>query len=78
MTKENHLVGSFNVLDIPPAPRGAPQIEVTFNVDKCGILSLSAVDTSTNKNMTIVTKKGGGLPNEEIDRLVNEIAQYKL
>ena len=78
-TKDNNFLGKFELLNIPLAPRGVPQIEVTFDVDKDGVLSVSAVDTSTGQESTIeVSSNTGGLSKEVIDRLVTEIAQYKL
>jgi len=50
MTKDNHLLGSFNLEGIPPAPRGTPQIEVTFDIDANGILNVSAVEKATGKS----------------------------
>merc|ERR1719223_1877937 len=78
MTKDNHLLGKFDLTGIPPAPRGVPQIEVTFDVDANGILNVSAVDTSTGKaeNITITNDKGR-LSKEDIDRMVNEAEKYK-
>ena len=53
MTKDNHLLGKFELTGIPPAPRGVPQIEVTFDIDANGILNVSAVDKSTGKENKI-------------------------
>src|SRR5207244_9506565 len=60
MTKDNHHLGKFNLDGIPPAPRGVPQIEVTFDLDANGIMTVSAVDKSTGKasNITITNDKG--------------------
>merc|ERR1719370_574654 len=78
MTKDNNILGKFELSGIPPAPRGVPQIEVTFDVDANGILNASAVDTSTGKaeNITITNDKGR-LSKEDIDRMVNEAEKYK-
>merc|ERR1719370_2803017 len=78
MTKDNNILGKFELSGIPPAPRGVPQIEVTFDVDANGILNVSAVDTSTGKaeNITITNDKGR-LSKEDIDRMVNEAEKYK-
>merc|ERR1719284_1974346 len=60
MTKDNHILGKFNLEGIPPAPRGTPQIEVTFDIDANGILNVSAVDKATGKQnkITITNEKG--------------------
>merc|ERR1712071_377206 len=78
MTKDNNILGKFELSGIPPAPRGVPQIEVTFDVDANGILNVSAVDTSTGKaeNITITNDKGR-LSKEDIDRMVSEAEKYK-
>ena len=77
-TKDNHLLGTFNLENIPPAPRGVPQIVVTFDVDPNGILNVSAQDVSTGnvKSITITNDKGR-LSKEEVERLVREAEQHK-
>lgn len=77
MTKANNLLGGFDLVDIAPAPRGVPQIDVAFEVDKDGILSVSAVDTATMAGIQVMTDKGG-LSKEDMDRLVEEMAQCRL
>nr|AGH32327.1 heat shock protein 70 [Cellana toreuma] len=78
MTKDNNLMGRFELSGIPPAPRGVPQIDVTFNIDANGILNVSAVDKSTGKsNQITITNNKGRLSREEIDRMVNEAEKYK-
>lgn len=78
MTKDNNLLGKFELSGIPPAPRGVPQIEVTFDVDANGILTVSAQDKSTGKknNITITNDKGR-LSKDEIERMVQEAEKYK-
>uniref|UniRef100_A0A1B6ISJ2 Heat shock protein 70 n=1 Tax=Homalodisca liturata TaxID=320908 RepID=A0A1B6ISJ2_9HEMI len=78
MTKDNNLLGTFDLTGIPPAPRGVPKIDVTFNLDANGILNVTATDNSSgrSKNITIQNNKGR-LSKEEIDRMVNEAEQYK-
>ncbi len=66
----NKSLGQFNLSDIPPAPRGMPQIEVTFNIDANGILHVSAKDKATNKEANITIKASSGLSEEEIERMV--------
>ena len=78
MTKDNNLLGKFELTGIPPAPRGVPQIEVTFDVDANGILNVSAVDKSTGKeNKITITNDKGRLSKEDIERMVNEAEKYK-
>merc|ERR1712228_455530 len=75
---DNHLLGKFDLTGIPPAPRGVPQIEVTFDIDANGILNVSAVDKSTNKQSKItITNDQGRLSKEEIERMVNEADKFK-
>lgn len=77
MTKDNHLLGKFELTGIPPAPRGVPQIEVTFEVDANGILQVSAEDKGTGKSEKItITAEKGRLSEEEIERMVREAEQY--
>nr|CUU98812.1 hypothetical transcript [Hymenolepis microstoma] len=78
MTRDNNLLGKFELSGIPPAPRGVPQIEVTFDIDANGILNVSAVDKSTGKqNKITITNDKGRLSKEEIERMVNEAEEYK-
>merc|ERR1711983_47257 len=78
MTKDNHLLGKFDLTGIPPAPRGTPQIEVTFDVDANGILNVSAVEKGTGKQEKItITNDKGRLSKEEIDRMVNDAEKFK-
>lgn len=78
MTKDNHLLGKFNLEGIPPAPRGVPQIEVTFDIDANGILNVSAVDKGTGKtNKITITNDKGRLSKEDIERMVNDAEKYK-
>lgn len=78
MTKDNNLLGKFELSGIPPAPRGVPQIEVTFDIDANGILNVSAVDKGTGKeNKITITNDKGRLSKEDIDRMVAEADKYK-
>merc|ERR1712000_113516 len=78
MTKDNHLLGKFDLTGIPPAPRGVPQIEVTFDIDANGILNVSACDKSTGKqNKITITNDKGRLSKEEIERMVNDAEKFK-
>ena len=77
-TKDNNLLGKFQLEGIPPMPRGVPQIEVTFDVDANGILNVSAVEKSTNKsNKITITNDKARLSRDEVDRLVEEAAKYE-
>merc|ERR1712002_112943 len=78
MTRDNHLLGKFDLNGIPPAPRGVPQIEVTFDVDANGILNVSAVEKGSGKQEKItITNDKGRLSKEEIDRMVNDAEKFK-
>ncbi len=72
MAADNKLLGQFNLEEIPPAPRGLPQIEVTFDIDANGIVSVSAKDKGTNKEQKITIQASGGLSDEDIERMVQE------
>ncbi|KAK8805415.1 hypothetical protein WA158_002071 [Blastocystis sp. Blastoise] len=77
MTKDNHKLGQFELSGIPPAPRGTPQIEVTFEIDANGILQVSAEDKGTGKSEKItITADKGRLSDDEIERMVQEAEQY--
>jgi L1 cell adhesion molecule like protein len=77
-TKDNNLLGKFELTGIPPAPRGVPQIDVTFDVDANGILNVSAVEKSTGRaNKITITNDKGRLSKEEIDRMVSEAEKYR-
>merc|ERR1711874_50827 len=78
MTKDNHLLGKFDLTGIPPAPRGVPQIEVTFDIDANGILNVSAVDKSSGKSEKItITNDKGRLSKEDIGRMVSDAEKFK-
>nr|XP_027234381.1 heat shock 70 kDa protein cognate 4-like [Penaeus vannamei] len=78
MTKDNNLLGKFDLSGIAPAPRGVPQIEVTFDIDANGILNVSAMDKSTGKeNRITISNDKGRLSKEEIDRMVSEAETYR-
>merc|ERR1712199_6178 len=77
MTKDNHLLGKFELTGIPPAPRGVPQIDVTFEIDANGILQVSAEDKGTGKSEKItITAEKGRLSAEDIERMVEEAEQF--
>merc|ERR1711945_81252 len=78
MTKDNNLLGKFHLDGIPPAPRGVPQIEVTFDIDANGILNVSAQDKASGKtNQITITNEKGRLSQAEIDRMVQEAEKYR-
>ncbi|WP_425074382.1 molecular chaperone DnaK [Sagittula sp. S175] len=72
MAADNKMLGQFNLEDIPPAPRGMPQIEVTFDIDANGIVSVGAKDKGTNKEQKITIQASGGLSDDDIERMVRE------
>jgi molecular chaperone DnaK len=72
MAADNKLLGQFNLENIPPAPRGVPQIEVTFDIDANGIVSVSAKDKGTGRSQQITIQASGGLSDEEIDKMVRD------
>ncbi|XP_076070753.1 endoplasmic reticulum chaperone BiP-like [Mytilus galloprovincialis] len=77
MTKDNHILGKFDLTGIPPAPRGIPQIEVTFAVDANGILEVSAEDKGTGKKNNIVIQKDDNrLSQQDIDRMINDAEKF--
>jgi molecular chaperone DnaK len=72
MAQQNKMLGRFDLSDIPPAPRGMPQIEVTFDIDANGILNVSAKDKGTGKAQSIVIKANSGLSEDEIQQMVRD------
>ena len=77
-TKDNNLLGKFELSGIPPAPRGVPQIEVTFDVDANGIMNVSALEKGTGKtNKIVITNDKGRLSKEDIERMLSEAEKYK-
>ncbi|MFD2446119.1 molecular chaperone DnaK [Bacillus sp. CGMCC 1.16607] len=72
MASDNKTLGRFQLTDIPPAPRGVPQIEVTFDIDKNGIVNVRAKDLGTNKEQAITIKSSTGLSDDEVQRMVRE------
>merc|ERR1719410_2354492 len=78
MTRDNNLLGKFNLDGIPPMPRGQPQIDVTYDIDANGILNVSAVEKSTGKeNKITITNDKGRLSQEEIERMISEAERFK-
>jgi L1 cell adhesion molecule like protein len=78
LTKDNHLLGRFDLHGIAPAPRGVPQIEVTFDIDANSILNVTAVDKATGKeNKITITNDTNKLSKEEIEKMVNDAEKFK-
>merc|ERR1712232_794595 len=78
MTKDNHILGKFDLTNLPPAPRGTPQIEVTFDIDSNGILNVSALEKGSGKAEKItITNDKGRLSKEEIEKMVADAEKYK-
>ena len=77
LAKDNKLLGDFTLSDIEPAPKGVPQIKITFNIDADGILSVSAKDMKTEKEAKITIENSNGLSKEEIDRMIKEAEENK-
>src|SRR6476660_6243905 len=76
MARDNKLIGTFHLDGIPPAPRGTPQIEVTFDIDANGVLSVSAKDLGTGKEQKIEIKAGSGLSDDEIKNMVSDAESH--
>jgi len=72
LTKDNRTLGRFHLAGLPPAPRGVPQIEVTFDIDANGIVSVTAKDTASGKEQTITITGSSGLTKDDVDRMVKE------
>lgn len=72
MASDNKMLGEFELVGIPPAPRGLPQIEVTFDIDANGIVTVSAKDKATGKEQQITIRSSGGLSDDEIEKMVKE------
>ncbi|MFP3921349.1 MAG: molecular chaperone DnaK [Dichotomicrobium sp.] len=76
MAADNKMLGQFDLVGIPPAPRGVPQIEVTFDIDANGIVNVSAKDKATNKEQSIRIQASGGLTEDEIDKMVKDAESH--
>merc|ERR1719284_546802 len=77
MAADNKLLGQFDLVGLPPAPRGVPQIEVSFDIDANGTVNVSAVDKSTGKKQSVTVRTSGGLSDADIERMVNEAEQMR-
>merc|ERR1739849_33599 len=72
MAADNKMLGQFDLVGIPPAPRGVPQIEVSFDIDANGVVNVGAVDKSTGKKQSVTVRTSGGLSDAEIEKMVQE------
>merc|ERR1711988_1774102 len=77
MAADNKLLGQFDLVGIPPAPRGVPQIEVSFDIDANGVVNAGAVDKSTGKKQSVTVRSSGGLSDAEVERMVQEAEQMR-
>lgn len=77
MVADNKLLGQFDLSGIPPAPRGVPQIEVTFDIDANGIVHVNAKDKATGKDHTVTIQSSGGLSKDEIDKMLRQAEEFK-
>jgi molecular chaperone DnaK len=76
MAADNKLLGQFDLVGVPPAPRGVPQIEVTFDIDANGIMNITAKDKGTGREQSIVIQSSGGLSEDDVSKLVREAESY--
>merc|ERR1712228_69367 len=77
MAADNKLLGQFDLVGLPPAPRGVPQIEVSFDIDANGVVNVGAVDKSTGKKQSVTVQSSGGLSDAEVERMVQEAEQMR-
>merc|ERR1719465_160537 len=77
MAADNKMLGQFDLVGLPPAPRGVPQIEVTFDIDANGIVNVSATDKSTGKKQSITIRSSGGLSDADVEKMVQEAEQMR-
>ena len=77
MVADNKMLGQFDLSGIPPAPRGVPQIEVTFDIDANGIVHVNAKDKATGKDHTVTIQSSGGLSKDDIDKMLKQAEQFK-
>merc|ERR1712205_29372 len=76
MAADNKMLGQFDLVGIPPAPRGVPQIEVGFDIDANGLVNVSARDKATGKEQAIAIRSSGGLSDDDIERMVQEAESF--
>jgi len=76
LVRDNKLLGNFNLVGIPPAPKGVPQIEITFDIDADGIVHVTAKDKATNKDQSMTIASSSGLSDKDIERMVSDAEEY--
>ena len=76
LVRDNKILGNFNLVGIPPAPKGVPQIEITFDIDADGIVHVTAKDKATNKDQSMTIASSSGLSDKEIERMLSDAEQY--
>ncbi|PPQ86603.1 hypothetical protein CVT26_015012, partial [Gymnopilus dilepis] len=76
LVRDNKLLGKFNLVGIPPAPKGVPQIEITFDIDADGIVNLSAKDKATGKDQSMTIASSSGLSDKDIEKMVADAEQF--
>merc|ERR1712194_467811 len=77
MAADNKLLGQFDLVGLPPAPRGVPQIEVSFDIDANGVVNVGAADKSTGKKQSVTVRSSGGLSDADIERMVHEADEMR-
>jgi molecular chaperone DnaK len=77
MAADNKLLGQFDLVGLPPAPRGVPQIEVSFDIDANGVVNVGATDKSTGKKQNVTVRSSGGLSDSEVEKMVQEAEQMR-
>merc|ERR1712178_375991 len=77
MAADNKLLGQFDLVGLPPAPGGVPQIEVSFDIDANGVVNVGAVDKSTGKKQSVTVRSSGGLSDAEVEKMVQEAEQMR-
>merc|ERR1719390_265853 len=77
MAADNKMLGNFDLVGLPPAPRGVPQIEVSFDIDANGVVNVGAVDKSTGKKQSVTVRSSGGLSDGDIERMVQEAEEMR-
>jgi molecular chaperone DnaK len=76
LVRDNKLLGNFNLVGIPPAPKGVPQIEITFDIDADGIVNVGAKDKATGKDQSMTIASSSGLSDKDIERMVSDAEEY--
>merc|ERR1712160_154233 len=77
LAADNKMLGNFDLVGVPPAPRGVPQIEVSFDIDANGVVNVGAVDKSTGKKQSVTVRSSGGLSDAEVEKMVQEAEQMR-